>query len=242
MPDLKAVIDLAEAGDGDVGLSLWKHFASYREEGLDLSEMPAELVAWFDRRLEALTDIPVATGMGELVNADGMARLMTPHLRDAEEELAALCLWPPKKKRRRKFGRPSSSRKTIADGILAAQAAKVEASRKRMLAEIGEAGRTVPAASIYREVAANHGFSAKRVERAVHQTKSRDRMVRRQAGASTPVPGVKQRLLSESQSEAFLRALQARGFQRLQKRGQLPPRTYRAVRDGDQVRVEYREP
>lgn len=240
---LQKTIAGSEAGDHGAGRALWNCLASYREQGLDLSEMPPELVAWFDRRLEALTDIPAATRMGSQVNADEMAALLTPDERVEQEDLAALCLSPRKKPSRSRPGRPESKRKRIANSILAAQVAEEEAGRRRMLAALRRSGYSQPLAPLCRAVAARNGVSPKRVERAVDEVREREKKAQRRRVGSPSAPATMVGPMSMAEAKELVQDLEERGIHRLPKRGlPLRPGTYRAFRAGDRVRIEYLEP
>lgn len=240
---LHKTITVSEAGDGGAGRELWNCLASYRERGLDLSEMPPELVAWFDRRLEALTHIPAATRMGSQVNADEVAELLTPDERVDQEDLAALCLGPRPKPSRGKAGRPRSKRKQIANSILAAQVAEEESGRRKMLAAVRRSGYSVPLAPICRDVAARNGVSPKRVERALDEVRKRERTSRSRPDVSSSVPTRTAGPMAVAEAKEFALSLEMRGIRRLPKVGlPLRPGTYRVVRVDDEARIEYLEP
>jgi hypothetical protein len=240
---LQEVIDLAENGKPGAGRAVWQQLASLREQGLDLSAMPAELVAWFDRRLEALTDIPAATRMGSRVTADEAARLLTPQERTEKDDLAALCLLPPKGPPKARVGRPASKRKRVADRILAAQVFERVAARKRHLRKVRRSGQAVPLNPICSAVADLNDVSVKRVERAVREVRQRETKTQCRPADRSSVPATTMGPVSMAEAKGLAQSLEKRGIRRLPTRGvPLRPGTYRAFRTGDRVRIEYLEP
>lgn len=227
---LKEVVEQAEAGDHDAGMDLWALLATHREEGLDLSEMEPELVAWFDRRLEALTGVPAFAKMGARVTADEAARLITPDTRTVEETLVAMCLSPPAREGKRGPGRPRSKRKRVADAFLRREVSEGLAAEREALVAQGRGGSKVRLAPISRAVAARHGVSPKRVERAVTE-----------AGEQPPEPDT-QEFRTESDAVQFIRQLQAQGLQKVGALDEpLRPGTFKAFHGGGLYFVKFLE-
>lgn len=231
MTSFQTIIDAAEGGNGAAGRTLWGWLATCREQGLDLSEMPAELVSWFDRCLEALTNVPAATRMGSRVTSDEAAELLTPEERTEKEDLAALCLYPLSRPQKGSPGRPKSRRKQIGDGMLAGEVLEAVAGQKRVLAAVGRGGHRIHLAPICRKVATRNYVSPKRVERAVQAIGAPARRV------------TTEHLLSADEASELTRSLDERGFERLENPAQrLRPGTYKKVPAGNQVLVRFLEP
>lgn len=215
--EFRALIEAAEAGNGEAGMALWRQLASYREAGLDLREMPEELVAWFDRRLEELTDVPAFTKMGCRVTASEAARQATPHT--WEEILEALCL-KYEKQPRDKPGRPKSERKKIADWFLVREAAEE-------IAALWESDKPYSLSAACRPVAQRHGVDTRTVKRAVK-------------AAGIPFRETTERFDGEAQAADFCEKLEQRGYRRLDEPDQpLAPGTFRLLPQGDRFFVRY---
>lgn len=215
--ELRELIDLAEDGSAELGIVLWQQLASYREVGFDLREMPEELVAWFDRRLEELTDVPAFTKMGCRVTASEAARQATPHT--WEEILEALCL-KYQKQPRDKPGRPKSERKKIADWFLVREAAEE-------IAALWKSHKRYSLSAACRPVAQRHGVDTRTVKRAVK-------------AAGIPFRETTERFDSEAQAADFCEKLEQRGYRRLDEPDQpLAPWTFRVRPQGDRFFVRY---